>query len=463
MAASSPAAGHLQVSGDAGLLRICTAGSVDDGKSTLIGRLLYDSQSVYEDQVSSVEKASKNRNAGPIDFSLFTDGLRAEREQGITIDVAYRYFATARRKFILADTPGHEQYTRNMATGASTADVAILLIDARNGVRVQSRRHARIARLLGIRDFVVAINKMDLVGYDRDVFERISDEFLQFLDGASVHVIPMSALNGDNVIARSDRTPYFDGPPLLEYLETVQVHRNLPALPFRFPVQLVARPDQQFRGYAGQIAAGIVRVGDRVTTWPSGRTARVKRIVTWDGDLAMAFAPMSVTLTLDDEIDISRGDVLTAFDVAQDAAGDSRAAEPPLVGQKFEAEVVWMDERPLDPGRVYLLKQGTRTVTAEINHGLVLNQIGTVQVSTARPIVFDRYADNRSTGSFILIDPATQFTCGAGMITEIVRESAAAHTAPLTFAERLAHLARRAASDEEAAEAVRQALEEMLT
>ena len=434
---------------EGGLLRICTAGSVDDGKSTLIGRLLYDSQSVYEDQVSSVEKASKNRNAGPIDFSLFTDGLRAEREQGITIDVAYRYFATARRKFILADTPGHEQYTRNMATGASTADVAILLIDARNGVRAQSKRHARIATLLGIPHMVVAVNKMDLVDYDRDVYEKIQDDFEEFLTGASVHAIPMSALNGDNVITRSDRTPYFDGPPLLEYLETLQVHRNLPSAPFRFPVQLVARPDQDFRGYAGQIASGIVRVGDRLTTWPSGKSAVVERIVTWDGDLDLAFAPMSVTLTLDHEIDISRGDVLTI--------------EPAFVGQKFEAEVVWMDEKPLDPGRVYLLKQGTRTVTAEVNHALVLNQIGTVQVSTARPLVFDRYAENRGTGSFILIDPATQFTCGAGMISDPVRETTHLHAAPLTFAERLAHMARRASSDDEAADLIRKALEEMLT
>jgi sulfate adenylyltransferase large subunit len=432
-----------------GLLRICTAGSVDDGKSTLIGRLLYDSRSVYEDQVSSVEKASKNRNAGPIDFSLFTDGLRAEREQGITIDVAYRYFATARRKFILADTPGHEQYTRNMATGASTADVAILLVDARNGVRAQSKRHARIARLLGITDFVLAVNKMDLVDYDREVFDRIVDDFGEMLNGAAVHAIPMSALNGDNVTVTSDRTPYFDGPPLLEYLETVQVHRNLPAQPFRFPVQIVVRPSDAFRGYAGQIVSGTIRTGERITVWPSGRSARVKRIVTWDGDLSMAFAPMSVTLTLDDEIDISRGDMLTV--------------EPAFVGQKLEAEVVWMDERPLDPGRVYLLKHSTRTVTAEINHALMLNQIGTVQVSTARPLVFDRYAENRGTGSFILIDPSTQFTCGAGMIVDPAREGSAAHTAPLTFAERLAHLARRAGSDEEAADAVRKALEEMLT
>jgi sulfate adenylyltransferase large subunit len=433
-----------------GLLRICTAGSVDDGKSTLIGRLLYDSRSVYEDQVQSIEKASKNRNAGPIDFSLFTDGLKAEREQGITIDVAYRYFATTRRKFILADTPGHEQYTRNMATGASTADVAILLVDARKGMLTQSRRHARIARLLGITDFVLAINKMDLVDYDRETFDRIYDDFSELLTGASIHAIPMSALHGDNVITTSDRTPWFDGPPLLEYLETVQVHRDPTAGDFRFPVQIVLRPDDEFRGYSGQIVSGVVQAGDQVTVWPSGQSAKVKRIVTFDGDLPHAFAPQSVTLTLDHEIDISRGDVLTTT--------------TPLVGQKFEAELVWMDERPLDPGRVYLLKQGTRTVTAEVSHGMVLNQIGTVVITTARPIAFDRYAENRATGSFILVDPGTHFTCGAGMITNIVRQTAAVdHAAPLSFAERLSRLARHAASDEEAAEAVRQALEDMLS
>ena len=257
-----------------GLLRICTAGSVDDGKSTLIGRLLYDSRSVYEDQVHSVEKASKNRMAGPIDFSLFTDGLKAEREQGITIDVAYRYFATARRKFILADTPGHEQYTRNMATGASTADVAILLVDARHGVRAQSRRHAQIARLLGINDYVLAVNKMDLVDFDRTVFDDICDEFDKILPNARLHPIPMSALHGDNVITRSARTPWFDGASLLEFLETVEVDRNASAKPFRFPVQLVLRPTHDFRGYAGQIVSGTVRPGDTVTIWPSGRTAR---------------------------------------------------------------------------------------------------------------------------------------------------------------------------------------------
>jgi len=433
-----------------GLLRICTAGSVDDGKSTLIGRLLYDSRSVYEDQVQSIEKASKNRNAGPIDFSLFTDGLKAEREQGITIDVAYRYFATSRRKFILADTPGHEQYTRNMATGASTADVAILLVDARKGVLTQSRRHARIARLLGITDFVLAINKMDLIDFDRDTFDKIYDDFTDLLSGASVHAIPMSALLGDNVITGSDRTPWFDGPPLLEYLETVQVHRDPTIGAFRFPVQMVLRPDDEFRGYAGQIVSGVVQPGDTLTVWPSGQSARVKRIVTFDGDLPRAFAPMSVTLTLDHEIDISRGDVLTTT--------------PPFVGQKFEAELVWMDERPLDPGRLYLLKQATRSVTAEVSHGMVLNQIGNVVVTTARPIAFDRYSENRGTGSFILVDAGTHFTCGAGMITEPVRAATTAvQAAPLSVAERLAHLARRAASDEEAAEAVRQLLEEMLT
>ncbi|HXD19058.1 MAG TPA: GTP-binding protein [Vicinamibacterales bacterium] len=432
-----------------GLLRICTAGSVDDGKSTLIGRLLYDSQSVYEDQVHSVEKASKNRNAGPIDFSLFTDGLRAEREQGITIDVAYRYFATARRKFILADTPGHEQYTRNMATGASTADVAILLVDARHGVRVQSRRHARIARLLGIQDFVLAINKMDLVDFDRDVYEGIRDDFEDILAGARSHAIPLSALHGDNVITRSERTPWFHGPSLLEYLETVHVTRDLTSLPLRFPVQLVLRPNHEFRGYAGQILSGTVRVGDRLVASPAGRSARVSRIVTWDGELDYAFAPMSVTLTLDDEIDISRGDMLSV--------------DPPTVGTEFEAEVVWMDERPLDPGRVYLIKQSTRTVTAEIHHGLVLNQIGTVNVSTARPLVFDRYTENRATGSFIIIDPATHFTAGAGMITNPLQHVVRQVTAPISAAERLALLARHAGSDAEAVEAMRKALEELLS
>src|SRR4051794_15890767 len=293
-----------------GLLRICTAGSVDDGKSTLIGRLLYDSRGVYEDQLNAVRAASRNRTAGPIDFSLFTDGLRAEREQGITIDVAYRYFATARRKFILADTPGHEQYTRNMATGASTADVAVLLVDARHGIREQTRRHARIARLLGISTFVLAVNKMDLVGFDERVFAGIRADLPDALAGARVQSIPISALDGDNVIAASERTPWYRGPALLPFLETADALRPTAGAPFRFPVQLVIRPDHTFRGYAGQIVSGTVSVGDEITVWPSGARTRVARIVTWDGDLATAAAPMSVTLVLAGELDISRGDTL---------------------------------------------------------------------------------------------------------------------------------------------------------
>jgi sulfate adenylyltransferase large subunit len=437
-----------------GLLRICTAGSVDDGKSTLIGRLLYDSRAVYEDQVASVEKASKNRVAGPIDFSLFTDGLKAEREQGITIDVAYRYFATARRKFILADTPGHEQYTRNMATGASTADVAVLLVDARNGVRTQSRRHARIARLLGINDFVLAINKMDLIDFDRGIFDNIVDDFEELLRGANYHPIPISALDGDNVITNSNRTPWFDGRPLLGFLETVEVDRNATLKPFRLPVQIVLRPNHDFRGFAGQIASGIIRPGDTVTALPSGRSSKVKRIATWDGDLELAHAPMSVTLTLEDEIDISRGDVLVAD--AQPALGHH-----PSVEKRFEAEMVWMDERPLDPSRVYLLKHATRVVAAEVNRGLVLNQIGTVTLTTARPVVFDAYVDNRATGSFILIDPATNFTAGAGMITRAVQDQTASVARP-SAAERLVQLARNAPTETAAVELVRLALEDIL-
>ena len=429
------------------LLRICTAGSVDDGKSTLIGRLLYDSRGVYEDQIRSVEAASRNRSAGPIDFSLFTDGLKAEREQGITIDVAYRYFATARRKFILADTPGHEQYTRNMATGASTAELAILLVDARHGVREQTKRHARIARLLGISSFVLAVNKMDLLDFDRSVFEGICDDFSDLVDDAPVHAIPMSALEGDNVITRSDRTPWFQGPGLLEHLETVEVD-GLPAVrPFRMPVQLVLRPDHDFRGYAGQIASGSVRIGDRVTVWPAGLTTRVRRIVTWDGDLEEAFAPMSVTLTLEDEIDVSRGDVLAAGRIH--------------VARRFAAHVVWMDERPLDPGRPYVLKHTSRTVTAEVDRPLSLNQIATVHVSAARPLVFDVYSENRATGCFILIDPATNFTAGAGMIAHEARRRHH-RGGERSAAERLALAARLAASDETAIEAVQRVLEEIL-
>jgi sulfate adenylyltransferase subunit 1 len=432
----------------ADLLRICTAGSVDDGKSTLIGRLLYDSRGVYEDQITSVTAASRNRSAGPIDFSLFTDGLRAEREQGITIDVAYRYFATARRKFILADTPGHEQYTRNMATGASTADLAILLVDARHGVREQTRRHARIAQLLGITDLALAVNKMDLVEFDREVFDEICREFHSIQGNARVHAIPMSALNGDNVITSSENTPWFEGPSLLEYLETVEIERGATSRPFRFPVQLVVRPSDDFRGYAGQICSGVVRVGDLVTVWPVNRSSRVTRIVTWDGDLEDAFAPMSVTLTLEDEIDISRGDVLT-----------SGGTE---VGSRFDADLVWMDERPLDAGRPYLLKHGATTVSAEVDRGFKLNEIGMATVSTSRPLVFDSYRADRTTGSFILIDPATNFTAGAGMIIGPVAERRGVADAA-GAAGRLARAARMAASDAEAVDAVRRVLEEILT
>jgi sulfate adenylyltransferase large subunit len=431
----------------AGLLRICTAGSVDDGKSTLIGRLLYDSRGVYEDQIRSVEKASRNRTAGPIDFSLFTDGLKAEREQGITIDVAYRYFATARRKFILADTPGHEQYTRNMATGASTADLAILLVDARHGVREQTERHARIAQLLGITHFVLAVNKMDLLDFDRNVFDAICGDFTRLLPEAVTHAIPLSALDGDNVIESSPRTPWFDGPALLPYLETVEVERHRAAGAFRLPVQLVVRPDQTFRGYAGQAVSGHVRVGDTLTIWPSGLESRVKRIVTFDGDLEEAFAPMSVTIVLEDDVDVSRGDVL--------------AGGPVQVASRIEADVVWMDERPLNPGRMYLIKHNSRTVAAEVDRGLTLNEIGKAIITTTRPLLFDPYAQNRETGSFILIDSATNFTAGAGMIVRTAREMPR-HGARPAAAERLAAAARTATSEADAVEAVRRVLEEVL-
>jgi sulfate adenylyltransferase large subunit len=404
------------------LLRFTTAGSVDDGKSTLIGRLLYDSKSVYEDQIHSVAKASVNRNAGPLDFSLLTDGLRAEREQGITIDVAYRYFATARRKFIIADTPGHEQYTRNMVTGASTADLAIILVDARSGALAQSHRHACIASLVGIPHFVIAVNKMDLVGYDQEVFEEIRSEFGQFLaklEAPHVSFIPISALKGDNVVSRSKATPWYHGPSLLEHLETVEIDDPAARAPFRFPVQRVARPDHDFRGYAGQVASGAVQPGDEVTVARTGRKSRVKSIATFNGDLDEAWAPMSVTLTLEDELDISRGDLLAAGPL-------------PLVTRHFEATVVWMNERPLDPARRYLIKHTTQLVPATIatvrhrvNVGtldaepaetLELNHIGVVEIDAMRPISFDTYRQNHKTGSFVVIDAESNATVAAGMI-----------------------------------------------
>jgi sulfate adenylyltransferase large subunit len=405
------------------LLRLTTAGSVDDGKSTLIGRLLYDSRSVYEDQVKSVAKASVNHSSAALDFSLLTDGLRAEREQGITIDVAYRYFATARRKFIIADTPGHEQYTRNMATGASSADLAIILVDACKGVLPQSRRHAFIASLLGISRFVVAINKVDLIQYDEAVFRSIEDEFRRLLDKLQVlsaYFLPISALLGDNVVESSKRIPWFKGPSLLEYLETIDIPTASASAPFRFPVQRVVRPDANFRGYAGQIVAGSIRPGDPVCVLPAGRRTSVRRIATFDGDLPCAHAPMSVTFTLRDEIDISRGDVISA------------AGSVPHAARHLEATIVWMHPDALETHKPYLIKHTTQTVKAEIKSirhrvniqtldrervtSLELNAIGVVEIETARPLFFDPYTENRSTGSIIIIDPSNNLTVGAGMI-----------------------------------------------
>jgi len=408
------------------LLRFSTAGSVDDGKSTLIGRLLYDSKGVYEDQLASVAKSSVNGSGGQIDLALLTDGLRAEREQGITIDVAYRYFSTPKRKFIIADTPGHEQYTRNMATGASTADLAIILIDARNGVLPQSRRHAFIARLLGIREFVVAVNKMDLVGFDEALFNSIRDEFTDFLariEAPQAVFIPISARDGDNVVTRSARTPWYQGPALLEHLEDVPVNAAWELLPARFPVQYVLRPNLDFRGYAGQIASGVFRAGDEVIALPSRRTSRITRIVTYDGDLDAAAAPRSVTLCLADEIDIGRGDMIAP------------TWQQPHVSRRFRASVVWMNSKPLEPGRNYLIKHTahqTRAMVRSINYRvdvntlehqqasrLELNEIGEVSVESHRPLFFDEYSANRATGAFIFIDPLSNETLGAAMIASI--------------------------------------------
>jgi sulfate adenylyltransferase large subunit len=402
---------------------------VDDGKSTLIGRLLYDSKGVYEDQIASIQKVSRNgTNHGGLDLSLLTDGLRAEREQGITIDVAYRYFSTARRKFIIADTPGHEQYTRNMATGASTANLAIVLVDARLGVLPQSRRHAYIASLLGIPHIVVAVNKMDLVDFREEVYTAIRDEFSAFcgqLRMPDVRFIPISALDGDNVVTRSARTPWYDGPPLLEHLETVPLSEDYNLEDLRFPVQYVIRPDLDFRGFAGQMASGRIRRGDPIAVLPSGRTSRVKSIVTWDGELEEAFAPMSITVCLEDEIDVSRGDMLV------------HAANRPHVGGHIEAHVVWMNEKPLEPGKAYLIKHTTQTVRVrvdairhrvEINSlerqpagSLQLNEIGLVALEAQKPLFFDPYRRNRGTGSFVLIDPISNETLAGGMIESAAR------------------------------------------
>ena len=429
------------------LLRFTTAGSVDDGKSTLIGRLLYDSKGVYEDQLASVRKATRNLTTDGLDLSLLTDGLRAEREQGITIDVAYRYFATPKRKFIIADTPGHEQYTRNMATGASTANLAIILIDARYGVLPQSRRHAYIATLLGIPHLVVTVNKMDLVDYREEIFTAIREEFRGFatqLDLRDFCFIPISALKGDNVVERSRQMAWYSGPTLLDHLETVSISRDRNLTDMRFPVQYVIRPNLDFRGFAGQVASGVIRRGDAVTVLPSGPASHVKSIVTWDGELEEAFAPMSVTVCLEDEIDISRGDMLAPI------------SSPPHAGRRFEASVVWMNEKPLEPHRPYLLKHTTQMVQGRVREiryrvdiitlghqrasQLNLNEIGVVSVEVQRPVFFDPYRNNRATGGFILIDPITNETAGAGMI---IGPDTWRPSGPVTPAERVARIGHR--------------------
>jgi sulfate adenylyltransferase subunit 1 len=414
------------------LLRFTTAGSVDDGKSTLIGRLLHDAKAVYEDQVASVKKSKINRSGGAFDFSLLTDGLRAEREQGITIDVAYRYFNTARRKFIIADTPGHEQYTRNMATGASTADLAIILVDATKGLLTQTHRHTYIASLLGIRCVVAAINKMDLAHYSQDVFVRLQKDFLTLashLGISSVRCIPVSALAGDNVVSASENMPWYSGPTLLGHLETVDFRHTRSLDAVRFPVQYVIRPDFRFRGFAGQLASGSLQPGDSLVALPSGQETRVKTIVGFDDDSDQAIAPQSITLQLENEIDLSRGDMLVS------------PSNRPAVSRSFSATVVWLHQDPLRVERPLLLKQTTRSVKARVRRirfrinvdtrqsepaeHLELNGIAEVEVETSQPLFLDAYAASRATGSFILMDPFSNATVGAGMVRETSLDSAA--------------------------------------
>jgi bifunctional enzyme CysN/CysC len=420
--------GRPSVARPSELVRFATAGSVDDGKSTLIGRLLYDSKSIFEDQLEHVERTSLQRGDGYTNLALLTDGLRAEREQGITIDVAYRYFQTPRRKFIIADTPGHPQYTRNMVTGASTADLALILIDARNGVVEQSRRHAFIASLLRIPHLVVCVNKMDLVDFDQEVFERICADFSGWaarLEVSDLTFIPICALHGDNVVGRSPRTRWYDGPSLLYHLEHVHVASDRNLVDARFPVQWVVRPmsdeHHDYRGYAGQVASGVFRVGDEVVVLPSGMETRIADIDTYDGPLKEAFPPLSVTLLLEDDIDVSRGDMIC------------RPHNRPLEARELEAMVCWMCERPLQPAGRYRIKHTTRTVLAKAEQvryridvntlhrhqdgsGLSLNEIGRLRLRLSSPLLLDEYRRNRTTGSFILIDESTNDTVGAGMV-----------------------------------------------
>jgi bifunctional enzyme CysN/CysC len=419
-----------------GLLRFITCGSVDDGKSTLIGRLLYESKLIFEDQLAALEADSKKvgTQGGELDFALLVDGLAAEREQGITIDVAYRFFSTDRRKFIVADTPGHEQYTRNMVTGASTADVAVILIDARKGVLTQTRRHSYIVSLLGIRHVVLAINKMDLVDYSQQKFDEIVAayrEFAQQIGLTNIVAVPLSALRGDNMLERSARTPWYEGPTLMGYLESVEIEDDLQTKPFRLPVQWVNRPNQDFRGFAGTIASGKIRRGDTVRVLPSGRQSRVTRIVGFESDLETAVAGQSVTLTLADEVDVSRGDLLAAADA------------PPAVADQFQATIIWMHEEPMLRGRPYSIKLGTRTLTGSITtpkhkvnvntlerlaaKQLELNEIGVCNLSFDRAIPFDPYVDNRETGGFILIDKLSNDTVGAGLLNFALRRAENIH------------------------------------
>ncbi len=436
------------------LLRFLTCGNVDDGKSTLIGRLLHDSKMIYEDQLAAVQAdsvKSGTTGAGKIDLALLVDGLQAEREQGITIDVAYRYFSTATRKFIIADTPGHEQYTRNMATGASTCDLAIILIDARYGVQTQTKRHSFIASLLGIQHVIVAINKMDLVDYSEEAFNKIKQDYLKFIETLDLHdviFIPMSALDGDNVVNPSENMPWFTGMPLMEALNTVTIANDRNFTNARFPVQYVNRPNLDFRGFCGTVASGIFHKGDVITALPSGKSSKIKSIVTYDGDLEQAFAPMAVTFTLEDEIDISRGDMI----VGQEET-------PATVADKFKAHIVWMTEKALAPGRQYTIKLATRSVSGSVSmihhridvntlehhdaNELNLNEIGCCTVSVNAPVVFDPYKTSRGTGSFIIIDRLTNGTVGAGMIVGATEDET---LQPVSAGERCARFSQTAAA-----------------